>query len=303
MVSKAVIPVAGLGTRLLTATKEQPKEMLPLFSVDGSTNLCLKPIVQLIFEQLYNNGIREFCFVVGRGKRIIEDHFTPDYDFLEQLKSLGKDQEARNLADFYNKVETCTIYWTNQPRPLGFGHAVLAGESFADNDEFIVHAGDSLVIPLNSRYVNRMINVSNQNAVVPTLVVARVEKPSNYGIVDLADSVAEHPVISDVEEKPANPKSNLAIMPMYLLNKKIFKYLKSIGPGIKNEIQLTDAIRLFIKEGNTMTATFLGKNESCIDIGSPNEYYKALNRSYEHSIGTISEAYQQRVIGTNRAEY
>ncbi|MGH9988131.1 MAG: sugar phosphate nucleotidyltransferase, partial [Nitrososphaeraceae archaeon] len=221
---------------------------------------------------------------------------------LEQLKNLGKDQEACNLADFYNKVETCTIYWTNQPRPLGFGHAVLAGESFADNDEFIVHAGDSLVMPLDSRYVSRMINLSNQNAVVPTLVVARVEKPSNYGIVDL-NPAAEYPVINDVEEKPAHPKSNLAIMPMYLLNKKIFRYLKSIGPGIKNEIQLTDAIRLFIKEGNTMRATFLEKNESCIDIGSPSEYYKALNRSYEHSIGFISGAYQQKVIGANRAEY
>ena len=86
---KAVIPAAGLGTRLLSVTKEQPKEMLPVFARAKNGDLCLKPIVQLVFEQLYQVGFREFCFIVGRGKRAIEDHFTPDFAFVSMLDGKG----------------------------------------------------------------------------------------------------------------------------------------------------------------------------------------------------------------------
>src|SRR5579863_2996389 len=98
---KAVVPVAGLGTRLLTATKVQPKEMLPVFAVEEG-ELCIKPLVQLVFEQLFDYGIREFCFVVGRGKRAIEDHFTPDDDYLRRLSS-PKAPMASALGRFYRR--------------------------------------------------------------------------------------------------------------------------------------------------------------------------------------------------------
>ena len=94
---KAVIPVAGLGTRLLTATKVQPKEMLPVFAKEGG-ELCIKPLVQLVFEQLFDFGIREFCFVVGRGKRAIEDHFTPDSDYLKRLTVRDKSTPSGKAA-------------------------------------------------------------------------------------------------------------------------------------------------------------------------------------------------------------
>jgi UDP-glucose pyrophosphorylase (EC 2.7.7.9) len=130
---KAVITAAGLGTRLLSETKELPKEMLPIFQrVNGE--LALKPLLQVIFEQLYDVGIRDFCFVIGRGKRSIEDHFTPDWDFLEYLLKAGKELAAKSIEIFYKKVEDSNISWVNQPQPRGFGDAVLRAEKFVAND-------------------------------------------------------------------------------------------------------------------------------------------------------------------------
>src|SRR2546428_12481865 len=124
MVKKAVIAAAGLGTRLLTATKEQPKEMLPVYSREADKILRLKPMLQLIFEQLYDFGIRDFCFIIGRGKRAIEDHFTPDHNYLEMLQKRGgssRNEHVLDLKAFYSKIEHSTIFWVNQIQPLGFG--------------------------------------------------------------------------------------------------------------------------------------------------------------------------------------
>jgi UTP--glucose-1-phosphate uridylyltransferase len=96
-INKVVITAAGLGTRLLSATKEMPKEMLPLFSINSINELTIKPVLQLIFEQLFDMELRKFCFVVGRGKRSVEDHFTPDYHFIELLKKTGKASKAVEL--------------------------------------------------------------------------------------------------------------------------------------------------------------------------------------------------------------
>jgi len=125
---KAVITAAGLGTRLSPATKELPKEMLPIFHREGD-RIVVKPLLQLIFEQLHDVGIREFCFVIGRGKRAIEDHFTPDPIFLRELRERGKGREAESLERFYAMLSDSSITWVNQPEPRGFGDAVL-GASF-----------------------------------------------------------------------------------------------------------------------------------------------------------------------------
>ena len=104
MLKKTVIPAAGLGIRLLTATKEIPKEMLSLYSLSSNGDLCLKPVLQLIFEQLFAKGFREFCFLVGKGKRSVEDHFTPDYRYVELLRRKGEDRKALDLEGFYDKI-------------------------------------------------------------------------------------------------------------------------------------------------------------------------------------------------------
>jgi len=118
MIRKAVIPAAGLGTRLLSATKELPKEMLPIFYRDSNGEIYLKPMLQVLFEQLYKFGFREFCFIVGRGKRAVEDHFTPDYSFLDLLEKKGKEKFVKSLKEFYSMIEKSTIVWINQPEPF-----------------------------------------------------------------------------------------------------------------------------------------------------------------------------------------
>jgi UTP--glucose-1-phosphate uridylyltransferase len=110
MIKKVVVPAAGLGTRLFPATKEQPKEMLPIFShsANDEANMSVKPFLQLVFEQLYYDGFREFCFVVGRGKRAIEDYFTPNGSCVVMLESKGKNSQASGLESFYRKLKTYT---------------------------------------------------------------------------------------------------------------------------------------------------------------------------------------------------
>ena len=128
LIENAVIAAAGLGTRLMSATKEQPKEMLPLFAASEDEAICLKPIVQQIFEQLFDFGLRQFYFIVGRGKRAIEDHFTPDHWFVGRLNTVGKGRQV--LEAFYRRIEESCIIWVNQPEPRGFGAAVLQAEPF-----------------------------------------------------------------------------------------------------------------------------------------------------------------------------
>src|SRR5512137_1307635 len=113
MIGKVVIPAAGLGTRLFPVTKEHPKEMLPIFSQTLDGSLMVKPVVQLVFEQLYEAGLREFCYVVGRGKRSLEDHFTPDAKCIRTLEVMGKNGLALDLEGFYDKLESSTIMWVN----------------------------------------------------------------------------------------------------------------------------------------------------------------------------------------------
>ena len=108
--------------------------------------MAVKPVVQLVFEQLYDAGLREFCYVVGRGKRGIEDHFTPDANCIRTLEGMGKNGQASDLEDFYEKLDTSTTMWVNQPEPKGFGNAVLMAQPFVQNERCLVHAGDSCII-------------------------------------------------------------------------------------------------------------------------------------------------------------
>src|SRR5438093_241219 len=137
----ALITAGGIGTRLLPFSKEIPKEMLPIIAHDRDDSLELKPLVQAIFEQLFSAGIRTFYIVVGRGKRAIEDHFSPDPRFLEFLEK--KSKLPRGMSDFYEKVKSSKLVFLNQPEPLGFGDAVLLGQSLIDGP-FIVQAADTI---------------------------------------------------------------------------------------------------------------------------------------------------------------
>ena len=280
---KVIFPVAGLGTRLFPFTKEQPKEMLPLFSKSSKGQVFVKPLIQIIFEQFYQNGFREFCFIVGRNKRIIEDHFTSDATFLEKLKKTKKSNHKDRFEFFFNSINNSSITWVNQSQALGFGHAVSRVESFIGDNQFLLHAGDTLIISEKNTHVKTLIDLHKKNEADVSFYVQEVQDPSIYGVVEgkIESEVIE---VKNLQEKPSNPKTNLAIMPIYIFRPIIFDFLKKVKHDKNREIQLTDAINDMVKEGMKVIAVNATKSVTWLDIGNPDSYWNALNVSHEQSL-------------------
>lgn len=283
MIKKVVVTAAGIGTRLLTVTKEQPKEMLPLFTKNDKGDLCVKPLLQIIFEQLHDNGFRDFCFIIGRGKRVIEDHFTIDLSFVNQLNSKGKHELSSPLERFYDKLEKSLIMWINQPEPKGFGHAVLMAKPYVKDETFLVHAGDTYIFSINDDDpIQRLITSHNKNQSDATLLLKEISNPKQYGVAEIQET-NEIITVKQVIEKPKKPPTNLAIMPVYVFNPAIITELEKTKPGLGGEIQLTDAIQQLINDGFKVHAVKLRKNEKRLDVGNPMTYWHALNMSHKHS--------------------
>jgi len=280
MVRKVIIPAAGLGTRLFPATKEQPKEMLPIFTTATNGTMLVKPVVQLVFEQLHEAGLREFCYIVGRGKRGIEDHFTPDANCVRSLEEIGKEGQASDLKLFYKKLNTSTTMWVNQPEAKGFGNAVLMAQPFVQNERCLVHAGDSLIISKNMDYIKKLLNAYERLNADAAFIVLEIENPRQYGIVEGDEVEPGIFKVRKVVEKPENPATNLAIMAMYVFHPVIFKALEATEPGKNGEIQLTDAIQKLVDWGLKVYAVKLDKGYTHLDIGSPERYWEALELSY-----------------------
>ena len=281
MIRKVIIPAAGLGTRLFPATKEQPKEMLPIFTKTANCDLVVKPVVQMVFEQLYDAGLREFCFVVGRGKRGIEDHFTPDSECIKTLEGMGRNGQASDLEVFYEKLETSTTMWVNQPEPKGFGNAVLTAQPFVQNESCLVHAGDSFIISKEMDYIKKLLEAFERFNADAAFLVLEIENPKQYGIVEGNEVEPGIIKVKSVVEKPEKPKTNWAIMAMYVFHPVIFKALETTEPGKNGEIQLTDAIQKLIDWGLKVYAVKLDKSYAHLDIGSPERYWEALELSYQ----------------------
>lgn len=280
-----MIPAAGLGTRLLSATKESPKEMLPVFSRAKNGELVLKPVVQLVFEQLYESGFRDFCFIVGREKRAIEDHFTPDSSYVSMLQRKGKSGAYEELRSFYGMIEGSTIVWVNQPDPRGFGDAVLKAKTFIGGDSFLVHAGDSYIISPHSRHLERLRETSDKSKADAAFLAMHVPDPRRYGVVEGSKGEGGTVDVKRLVEKPEKPASNLAIMPVYAFHSVILKALEVIPAGVGGEIQLTDGIQRLVEWGLVVRAVELEKEDIRLDIGSPELYWEAQSLSYNHSLG------------------
>jgi len=280
MVRKVIVPAAGLGTRLFPATKEQPKEMLPIFSTSENGEAIVKPVVQMVFEQLHKAGMREFCYIVGRSKRSIEDHFTPDPSCIRNLEGTGREGQASNLHDFYEKLRSSTIMWVNQPEPKGFGNAVLMAKPFVQNEECIVHAGDSLVVSKDMDYLKKLLSAYERLKADAAFIVHEIENPKQYGIVEGTEVENGIIQVKSIVEKPEMPKTNFAVMAMYVFRPVIFKALEAIKPGKLAEIQLTDAIQKLIDWDLNVYAVKLDNTYSHLDIGSPERYWQALELSY-----------------------
>jgi len=282
-ITKVIIPAAGMGTRLLSATKEQPKEMLPVFSSNGNGFLQVKPILQIIFEQLFDKGFREFYFIVGRTKRPIEDHFTPDFEFIKKLKSKGKEKQVNDLFEFYNKVDQSSLVWINQAKPLGFGHAVLMAKNLIGNKSFLVHAGDTIIHSKNSSHIDRIIEGHISNGNTASILIHKVENPTQFGVIEGTKKDGRI-IITDLEEKPAKPKTNLAIMPIYVFSPEIFDALKNVKASVGNEIQLTDGIKSLVKKGRKVIGYMTKPDDIWIDIGTPETFWNALQLSYQYTL-------------------
>jgi UTP--glucose-1-phosphate uridylyltransferase len=280
MIRKVIIPAAGLGTRLFPATKEQPKEMLPIFATASNGSMLVKPVVQLVFEQLHDAGLREFCFVVGRGKRGIEDHFTPDSNCIRTLEVMGKDGQATDLEEFYEKLGSSRVMWVNQPEAKGFGNAVLTASPFVQNEPCLVHAGDSAIISKDMDYIRKLLEAYDRLDADAAFIVLEIENPKQYGIVEGSEVEPGIFKVKQVVEKPEKPSTNLAIMAMYVFHPVIFKALEATKPGRNGEIQLTDAIQKLVDWGLKVFAVKLDSGYAHLDIGSPERYWEALDLSY-----------------------
>jgi len=274
MIKKAIVPAAGLGTRLLPATKEQPKEMLPILVEDANGRLHLKPFLQIVFEQLYDSGFREICFVVGRGKRSIEDHFTVDENFMDYLKARNKIEYLGVLAGFYEKVRDSTIAFANQPQPLGFADAVYRAKFFSGDEDFMVQAGDDLILS-GKNYIRRLVSVFDEYKADAAFFVQKVKDPTKYGVVTGEKITNKVYHVKQIVEKPSKPPSKLAVVAIYVFNPKIYDAIEKVKPGINNEIQLTDAIRVLVNERDAVYGVELNGDEKRIEIGDPTLYREA----------------------------
>lgn len=278
---KSVITAAGKGVRLLPITKEMPKEMMPIFTKITKNERIVIPLLQYIFEQLYSLKIRDYCFVVGREKRSIEDHFTPHHSYLNELST-----KHRNLmSNFYKKLENSHLIWINQNKPLGFGDAVKRTERYVGGDDFIVHAGDVSILTESTHPLLRLMNTAqNDSSISAVLLCKKIKDTKRYGVPQIEKISNTLFVVKGVEEKPDEPKSNFGILPLYYFKPRIFECLKKIKRDKNGEFQLTDAIQKLIEEGEKVVAIPLKNNEIEIDVGTVESYRYAQKISYEKSI-------------------
>ena len=280
LVRKAVITAAGLGTRLLPATKEIPKEMLPIFTRGSDEEIFLKPLIQMIFEQLFEIGVRDFFIIVGRGKRAIEDHFTIDSSFLDFLRQKNKDRYAEELERFYEMIDASNIIFLNQPEPRGFGDAVLRARNLID-ETFIVHAGDTYIVSDDLAHIKMPLEVHERWNASATLLVMEVDDPRPYGVIGGESLEVDIWEVRRVEEKPERPWSKLAILPLYIFEPEIFEALAETPPGRGGELQLTDGIGRLIERGRRVMAVKLPEGAPRLDIGNPKTLWEAMKISYE----------------------
>lgn len=280
----AVITTGGLGTRLLTYTKSNPKTMLPLYekSRDKSEGPLVRPLLEIIFENLYDIGFRKFCIIVGtKTQESIFRQMMPDpaYISLLQKRNVAVDRRfIRTLSRLYSKMEKCKIKWILQSTPMGFGHALLSASKFVGKDDFLLHAGDTYFPKAD--FIPKMIKRFQSDDISAVLLLQRMKSLKGYGVAQMRKSSGQS-VVFHVQEKPKKPLSNLAILPVYLFRSEIFDALRITPKGYNNELQVTDAIKTLIDWNKKVSAELYAKR--WFDIGSPENYYKALKYSYKNS--------------------
>ena len=229
---KAVIPAAGLGTRLLPATKSQPKEMLPIYD---------KPTIQYVIEEAINSGIDDILIVTGRNKRSIEDHFDKSYELEYTLQKAGKYEILKEVRKITNLAEVCYV---RQKDINGLGDAIACAEKHVQDEPFAVLLGDSITrsnAPLTKQLIDVFNKYNKSTVAIREVSPDRVNRHGIVGGVNIHDNIYK---INDLVEKPnlGDAPSNLAIVGRYVLTPDIFDKIKQTEPGFNDEIQLTDAL-------------------------------------------------------------
>lgn len=261
-IRKVVIPVAGWGTRSLPATKNIPKEMLPIYN---------KPVIQYVVEEAQRAHIKDVIFVTNRDKNVIEDHFDHNLQLEDQLERSGKLdklEEVRRVAEMVN------ILSVRQKRQLGLGHAVLCARELVGDEPFAVMVGDDLMFS-GVPGIGQLIEVAMAEK-MPVIGVMEVpwEKVSRYGIIDGEEVAPGVYRVRDMVEKPKreDAPSRMAIVGRYVLTPDIFDYLEKVKPGHGGEIQLTDALQAMAKDRGMMAVRMAGMR---FDAGDWAEFLSA----------------------------
>lgn len=271
-VRKAIIPAAGLGTRLLPNTKSIPKEMLPL--VD-------KPVLQYIVEEAVSAGVEQILIITNRGKSPIEDYFDYAPDLESRLLADGKDKEAKTIRDVADMAD---VYFVRQKETKGLGHAVWRAKSFVGDEPFAILLGDDIMLS-ETPVLKQLVDAAEANS---CSAIAIREFPGEeickYSSVKLEEKLSDRVYrIGDMNEKPTMDErlSNFAIMGRYVLTPAIFDILEQTPPGRNNEIQLTDGMRQLCHVEPMCAVDFEGKRydtgnlkgylESIIDFALKNE--------------------------------
>jgi len=248
-IRKAIIPAAGLGTRFLPVTKSMPKEMLPIID---------KPVIHYVVEEAIDAGIDDIIIITGRGKRAIEDYF----DASPELEMRLKDQKKNDILKRLKKISDFPgIHYVRQKEPNGLGDAILKAEKHIGNEPFAVLLGDDIIANSQSCTGQLMSVFSRFHASVISVELLPPEKISSYGIIKGSMIEPDIFAIQDIIEKPTPDlaPSNLGAVGRYIFVPEIFDCLKRTPPGVGNEIQLTDAIRLLLKEQPVYAYKFQGK--------------------------------------------
>ena len=266
-ITKAVFPVAGLGSRFLPATKAQPKEMLPI--VD-------KPLIQYAVEEAVAAGITELIFITGRNKRAIEDHFDTAYELEASLEASGKTELLEFVQNVIPKHVNC-IY-IRQSAPLGLGHAVLCARPVVGNEPFAVLLADDFMDtePGSKPVLAQMTDLyAYENCSILAVQDVPRSHTKQYGIVSASAYRSGLELVSGIVEKP-QPEvapSTLAVVGRYVLSGKIFDYLENLGTGTGGEIQLTDGIAALMAAERVLAYRYAGQRYDC---GSKLGYLKAM---------------------------
>src|SRR6478672_8025925 len=270
-ITKAVFPVAGLGTRFLPATKASPKEMLPV--VD-------KPLIQYAVDEAVGAGITDLIFITGRGKRAIEDHFDKAYELEAELQAHGKNKLLKEVRGLLPEGVSCA--YVRQAEALGLGHAVLCARHLVGDEPFAVILADDLIdaqVPVMKQMAQ--VHAKTGGSVIAVQNVPR-EDTASYGIVSSEKVSPGLSRITNMVEKPKPEEapSTLGVVGRYILSPRIFHFLENQRRGAGGEIQLTDAIARLLREENVYGYEFEGTRYDC---GSKLGYLQAtVNYALKH---------------------